>query len=265
MEPILRSVLVLALTVANVCACEWDYAIWIPRSKSADPLYRFVKDGKAGYIDQAGKVVIPPTLEPYGNYGSEFHDGLLEISVSDGRYVDRTGKVVVDPGLFRGWDFSEGLAVAMKKNENLWGFIDTSGKFAISPRFETYPNGYVHSFSEGLAMIEVHGKFGYIDHSGEFVIKPEFLDGVDFTDGAARVVTDGPCIYFPDGPCGGMNPRFVGGTVPGQPPPASSRTSTSADVRSANCASTLVGTSRRGLRQFDWERCGASSIKVVRS
>jgi hypothetical protein len=150
--------MVLAFTATMAFACSADYLIWIPRSKSADPLYRFVKDGKAGYIDSGGRIVIPPILEAYGNYGSEFHDGLLEIAVSDGRYIDRTGKVVIDRGFYRGWDFSEGLAVAMRKGENLWGYIDTSGEFVITPRFETTPNGYVHPFSDGLAMIEVKGK-----------------------------------------------------------------------------------------------------------
>ena len=111
---------------------------------------------------------------------------------------------------YRGWDFSEGLAVAMKKGENQWRYIDTSGEFGISPRFETHPNGYVYSFSDGLAMIQVKGKFGYIDQSGTFVIQPQFPDGTSFSDGMARVVTEGPCVYFPDGPCGMMNPRIVG-------------------------------------------------------
>jgi hypothetical protein len=208
---IMTKPLLLALMATVVFACESDYAIWIPRSKSADPLYRFVKNGKAGYIDRTGRIVIPPRLERYGNYGSEFHDGLLEIAVSDGRYIDRTGKVVIDKVFYRGWDFSEGLAVAMRKGENLWGYIDTSGEFVISPRFETYPNGYVSSFSEGVAMVEVKGRVGYIDRSGEFVIKPQFLDGTSFSDGMARVVTDGPCFYFPEGGCGLANPRSVGG------------------------------------------------------
>src|ERR1700722_10124804 len=133
-----KKALVLALTATVAVACEASYRTWIPRNNSTDPLYRFIKKGRAGYIDAAGSVVIPPTLEPGSNSGEEFHDGLLEIAVSDGRYIDRTGKVVVDPGLFRGWDFSEGLAAAMRKGEKLWGFIDTSGKFAIAPRFETY-------------------------------------------------------------------------------------------------------------------------------
>jgi hypothetical protein len=71
--------MVLAFTATVAFGCSADYLIWIPRSKSADPLYRFVKNGKAGYIDRSGRVVIPPKLEPYGNYGSEFHDGVWRL------------------------------------------------------------------------------------------------------------------------------------------------------------------------------------------
>jgi hypothetical protein len=99
----------------------------------------------------------------------------------------------------------------MRNGENLWGYINTSGEFAISPRFAWSPNDYVYPFSDGLAMIEVKGKFGYIDRTGDFVIKPQFLDGISFSDGMARVVTEGPCMYMPDGACGFANPRIVGG------------------------------------------------------
>ena len=156
-----KHLLFLVLPLLSIAlACEGDYLIWIQRDNSADPLYRFIKNGKAGYIDGTGRVIVPPTLKAFSNSGSEFHDGLLEVSVSDGKYVDRSGRVVLDPRLYRGWDFSEGLAAAMKVDDRLWGFIDTAGKFVISPRFETYPNGYVYPFSDGLAMIDVHGKFG---------------------------------------------------------------------------------------------------------
>ncbi len=155
--------------------------------------------------------MVPPQLTPWGNSGSEFHDGLLEIAVSDGKYVDRTGKLVIDEGLYRGWDFSEGLAVAMRDGEHLWGYINTSGEFAISPRFESSLSDYVWSFADGLARIKVKDKFGFIDRSGAFVIKPQLLDAIDFNDGMARVVTEGPCVYLPDGPCGAFNPESVGG------------------------------------------------------
>jgi WG containing repeat len=189
------------LTSLESTVCSWDYLIWMPHSEQADPLYRFVRNGKAGYIDRSGKVVIEPKFEFYGNYGGEFRDGLMEIGVSDGKYVDTTGKLVIDKGFYRGWDFSEGLAVAMRKDGEKWGYIDRTGEFVISPRFEDYPNGYVHSFSDGLAAIEVLKRYGYINRSGDFVIKPAFLHGSDFHDGMARVVVDGPCRYFSDGPC----------------------------------------------------------------
>jgi hypothetical protein len=206
----MRRLFLAGITAAAIFACSWDYPIWIPRSKSADPLYRFTKNGKAGYIDSKGRVVIPPSLPAFGNYGSEFRHGLLEMSVSDGKYVDRTGKLVLDPGLERGWDFSEGLAVAMRKDERLWGYIDTTGNFAITPRFATSPNGYVYPFSDGLAMVEVKGLYGFIDRTGSFVIPPTLLDATGFAAGMARVVIEGPCLYFPEGGCGFANPRYPG-------------------------------------------------------
>jgi hypothetical protein len=44
--------LVVCFVAASVAfGCSADYLIWIPRSSSAEPLYRFIKDGKAGYRD----------------------------------------------------------------------------------------------------------------------------------------------------------------------------------------------------------------------
>jgi hypothetical protein len=200
-------VLAFATTVRSPARLTTQFRI--PGITDADPLYRFVKNGKAGHIDHTGKVIIPPTLEAHVNYGSEFHDGLLEIGVSDGRYLDRTGEVVLDKGLDRDWDFSEGLAVAMRKNEKLWGYINTQGEFAISPRFETNPNRLCIPVFRRIRDDPGHGEVRFVDHSGEFVIKPLFLVASAFSDGMARVVTDGLCIYLPEGAC--ASPSVVGG------------------------------------------------------
>jgi hypothetical protein len=106
----------------------------------------------------------------------------------------------------------------MRTGEHLWGYINTSGEFTISPRFESSLSDYIWSFADGLARIKVKDKFGFIDHSGAFVIEPQLLDAIDFSDGVARVVTEGPCVYFPDGLCGAFNPDLVGGpTGPAAP------------------------------------------------
>ncbi len=209
----LKRVAAFYLLAALAFACSVDYTIWIPRSDSADPLYRFVKHGKSGYIDRSGRVVIPPKFRTYGNGFGEFHDGLLEVGLSGGRYVDRTGKVVIGDGLSQGWEFSEGLAPAVRNGGNRWGYINTSGQFAISPRFETRPG----SFSDGLALIQVKEKFGFIDHTGKFAIEPIFLQATSFSDGMARVILEGPCTFMDgDGPC--PEPEYVGGREVNQPP-----------------------------------------------
>jgi len=206
----MSKLLLLTALASAAWACSSDYLIWIPRSQSADPLYRFIKGGKAGYIDTTGRVVIAPKFKAYSNSGGEFHDGLVEIAASDGVYADRTGKIVLNKRLYRGWDFSENLAVAMRKGENVWGYIDTTGAFVIPPQFASSPNDYVHPFSDGFAMVEVRERYGYIDKSGKFAIPPQFLDAASFADGMARVVMEGPCSYNPEGGCGFANPVYPG-------------------------------------------------------
>lgn len=205
-----RSLATLLVTLlfisSSVYGCSWDYPIWQIRTKGADALYRFVKGDKAGYIDRSGKVVVKPTLDFYGNYGDEFRDGLLLDGVASGPYINTSGKIVLDTGLDRNWEFSDGLAAAMREGENKWGYIDKTGKFAIEPKFESYPNGYVGSFSDGLARIQVDAKHGFIDRRGDFVIAPQFVFADDFNEGFAKVAVSGPCRFWdPDNPCPGSD------------------------------------------------------------
>ena len=177
--------------------------------------------------------------------------------MSDGKYVDRTGKLAIDKEFYRGWDFSAGLAAAMRQGEQLWGYISTSGEFAISPRFESSVSDYVWSFSDGLARIEAKDKFGFIDRSGEFVIKPELLDANDFSDGMARVVLEGPCVYFPDGPCGFVNPQFAGGRELSKHPLGSERPS--CKFTYIDKTGTIVTTAR-----FDFARDFSEGLAPIR-
>jgi hypothetical protein len=62
-------------------------------------------------------------------------DGLLSVTV-DGKhgFIDLTGRLVIPPTFDFAWGFSEGLASAWQNGRA--GFIDRTGRFVISPRFE---------------------------------------------------------------------------------------------------------------------------------
>jgi hypothetical protein len=194
------------LSVAVVQACEWSYTIWSIRSKPADPLFRFVRNGKAGYIDASGKVIIAASLPASDNSFGEFHEGLLAVKDDHGyRYVDRSGKVIFHSDAWLAFDFSEGFAPASQyagfpdDKFPKWGFIDRTGQFAVAPQYQ-----WVDPFSEGLARVSVSsevGTTGYIDSHGQFVIPPRLTYGASFHEGRAAVIISGPCRITNGGSC----------------------------------------------------------------
>lgn len=130
-----------------------------------------------GYIDKAGKLVIPCEYEGvYGNYSPyAFSNGLAPVRrYGEWGYVDKTGNYYDFVG-----DFSEGLAVV---RSGKLGYIDTLGKQVIPCRF----NGAA-PFSEGLAAVKLNGKWGYIDREGKEVIPLVYAEAKKFSKGLAEV------------------------------------------------------------------------------
>ena len=111
-------------------------------------------------------------------------------------FIDRTGKVVIPPQFDSAEYFSEGLAAVEvgekwgligKSGGEKWGFIDRSGNMVIQPQYDSV--GWHGHFSEGLALVYVHGKCGFIDKTGKMVIQPQFDEANgEFADGLAGVV-----------------------------------------------------------------------------
>lgn len=150
-------------------------------------------DGKFGYIDSEGTVIIKPKF----SYAGCFSEGLAVVERNKKwGFIDKSGKIVIPSRFDFALDFSEGLALV--KHGTLWGYIDRTGKFAIPPRFEQ-----AGRFSEGLANVGFYDKdyvwtshnrpngkwrSGFIDKTGNWVILPK-LDGAtgDFSGGMAMV------------------------------------------------------------------------------
>ncbi|MFA5794784.1 MAG: WG repeat-containing protein [Candidatus Brocadiia bacterium] len=156
----------------------FDYAAGFSDGMAA---VMMTKDGaqKIGYIDSTGKVVIEPRFEA----GYDFKEGLAPVQINGlVGYIDKTGKVVIEPQFRGAMSFSEGLAPIMMTED--WGFIDRTGKIVIKEQFDG-----VDRFFEGLAPARVCGQtqFGYIDKAGQFVIKPAFASAGVFNSGLAPV------------------------------------------------------------------------------
>lgn len=177
------------------------YAFHLLEDDKSDLPGCFPQDGRFGYIDKTGKVVITPQYF----IAQDFAEGLAAVRVeetSDSKYgyIDRTGHMVIAPRFHQAGSFSEGLAavetsarvVGNQVVDIAWGFIDKAGVLRIPDRYKLAGN-----FSEGLARvaIKLHLSVGYIDHDGKMIIPARFEQAWDFSDGLAAVCSD-ECVYI---------------------------------------------------------------------
>lgn len=143
-------------------------------------------DGLVGYIDKTGTEVIPYIYKG----ANPFIEGVAAVQTEDDSgpnifFIDQTGAEFTPP-YYSAEDFSEGLAVVQHGMMN-YLYIDKTGKEVIS--LEGTDRG--KPFSEGLALIYHFENKGFIDKSGEMVITLEDYhlpgDVESFSDGLALV------------------------------------------------------------------------------
>ncbi len=98
-----------------------------------------------------------------------------------------SGRVVRSPDLLTIGAFERGStesSVAPAQDSGgRWGFIDGSGRWLSSPRFDM---ARTHS-DEGLARVELDGKWGFADRTGEVVVGPSYPSARPFEHGLAAV------------------------------------------------------------------------------
>jgi hypothetical protein len=123
-------------------------------------------------------------------------------------FIDKTGKVVIAPQFAQARPFSEGLAAVSisghwetKKSlvprfeGGKWGYMDATGQMVIAPQF-----AMAYDFREGLAAVlpkepaseEIVARYGYIDRTGRMVIAAKFTLACEFANGLAAVRTNNP-------------------------------------------------------------------------
>lgn len=139
-----------------------------------------VQNGKGGYADETGRMVLPAIYEAVGRFGPE---GLALVTL-EGRkgFIDRAGHFTAAGDYDQIWDFRAGLARVRKGDK--FGAIDREGKLVIPLRF-----GFLGDFTAvGLAPASEDGwlmregaHYGFVDRSGRFVIAPVYAAAYGFT------------------------------------------------------------------------------------
>jgi hypothetical protein len=156
-------------------------------------------DGKWGYIDAAGAMVIAPQFE----LAEPFSEGLAAVMKSGGwGYIDKTGTMLIDTQYGMAASFREGLAAVGEEDGQSvrWGFIDREGRVVIAPGVTGHSMEQAPAFVAGLARARVGpvtqvgqaetGRVGFIDRTGKAVIEPVFDYATPFADGLAAVGID---------------------------------------------------------------------------
>ena len=182
-------------------------------------------EGKYGYIDKKGKLVIQPQFSG----ASRFSEGLAAVQMQRaGRvgYIDETGNLVIPLQFDLADPFSEGLAAIFKDRK--WGFMDRTGQVVVAPAFAAVARftegmavvgilsgsiaGYTYinrkgepqtdstirfevamPFGDGLAPVRSLGeKIRYVDQSLKTVIAPQFMAAGEFSEGMAPVQVRAP-------------------------------------------------------------------------
>jgi hypothetical protein len=125
------------------------------------------KSGKQGYVDESGKVIIPPVFDRI-----DYFDDKAEIpnySISD-----------------EGQTYSLGMKVAFIKSGEKWGLVNKeSGKVLLSPKYDMIKSIHVpdvarYRYYRDPFSIKLENKYGLIDDNGNELVSPIYDSPLEF-------------------------------------------------------------------------------------
>lgn len=199
------------------------------KSETADPgVFRIQSpDGKWGYIDRDGRVLISPQFAD----ARDFFDGMAAVQAASGNwgYIARSKATPAPAGQFAikasfrdAGDFHDGRAVvnggttvirtdgsvvgryeqvlaysdglAAYREGDRWGFLDVEGKTAIRPRFDAvlpFSSGFARVWNAAVKRWGVIGRLGHLTADYVFETIGPFDGGL----AAARLAQNGKCGF----------------------------------------------------------------------
>jgi hypothetical protein len=136
--------------------------ILAPKIKPDELLLPIKKDGRIGFVNLQGKVVIPSKFRKVGNFSEGLAPARLEGLYG---YIDQRGEYVIPPIYDYAEDFSDGVAIVYDSNGHP-SCIDHSGKTLFSTVYKS-----IEPFENGCAIVhDDSGRAGLINKKGVLLI-----------------------------------------------------------------------------------------------
>ena len=168
-----------------------------------DSVFAVQKNGKVGYMNTQGKLVVPTIYDVMADPDDKYDETWSEpvengriLVAKNGKFgiIDTSNKVIM-PFTSKYAiveSISEGMAPVMSK-AGKWGFINTEGKEVVTPQYDGIDGNFasVYGFAEGLAGMKKGEKWGYITKTGTVAV-PFIYDEIrPFSEGLAGVLKGG--------------------------------------------------------------------------
>ncbi len=163
----------------------------IPLDADADLLVVKNEQGKYGFINHAGEIVIQLKY----SWASPFSEGLARVDLGNTHgYINESDEMVIQLPVgstsaaekYGLEDFHFGKAFFADENKMLWGVVNKQGIVETEPVYAS-----ILEFSEGLAAVQDGtGRWGYLDADYNMVIKPTYFFAHSFHENLASVQDD---------------------------------------------------------------------------
>lgn len=151
-----------------------------------------VKDGKYGYVDKTGALVIP--LDYYYAEGFSAKTGLAKVKVynqnNDAKYgfINASGEMVISAEYDDADSFSGTWGLAAVEKGEKWSYIDSSGTVVLEVEYDQANSFY----SDGIASVFCYEgqkmRYGLINTNGELIVELQYDKISSFVDGLAAVM-----------------------------------------------------------------------------
>lgn len=165
---------------------------------SRNGLLRVRRDGKFGYINRRGEVVIPPRYD----YGQEFSDGWALVQLNgEVFWIDETGARMLDRPEGTGAQPYQGGLTILRDAQGLYGLMDKQGRIVLPCGYEQIRRASVAA--DSLAILRSEGMTGFASAEGALIgggMRPDDAFGYGYDGDRLFLLEDGVLsIYAADG------------------------------------------------------------------